>query len=69
MAKYSTEVTGRVDRLPTMMDEGSKELVGWTEVKLLAFEVVRLEASESVTQSLTVRGVMAMVLKELTNEY
>jgi hypothetical protein len=44
-----TEVTRRVDLLPTMMDEGLVELGGLTELKLLAFEVVWLEASKFVT--------------------
>jgi hypothetical protein len=51
------------------MDEGSVEVVGRTEVKLPASEVVWLEASESVTQSVTAGGVKAMVLKELANDY
>jgi hypothetical protein len=44
------------------------EVVGRTEVKLLASEVVWLEAPESATQSVTAGGVKAMVLKELTND-
>jgi hypothetical protein len=60
-------VTGRADPLPTTMDEGSVEVVGRTEVKLPASEVVWLEASESATQSVTAGGVKAMVLKELAN--
>jgi hypothetical protein len=61
-------VTGRADPLSTTMDEGSVEVVGRTEVKLPAFEVVWLEAPESVTQSVTAGGVKAMVLKELAND-
>ncbi len=44
------------------MDEGSVEVVGRTEVKLPASEVVWLEAPESATQSVTAGGVKAMVL-------
>jgi hypothetical protein len=51
-----------------MMDEGSVEVGGRIEVKLPAYEVVWLEASESMTQSVTTGGVKAMVLKELTND-
>jgi hypothetical protein len=41
---------------------------GRTEVKLLASEMVWLEALESATQSMTTEGVKAMVLKELAND-
>jgi hypothetical protein len=51
-----------------MMDEGSIEVGGQTEVKLLDFEVVWLEAPESVTQSMTIGGVKTMVLNELAND-
>jgi hypothetical protein len=51
-----------------MMDEGSVEVGGWIEVKLPAYEVVWLEASESMTQSVATGGVKAIVLKELTND-
>jgi hypothetical protein len=68
MAESPTEVTRRADMLPTMMDEGSIELGGWTEVKLLASEVAWLAVSESTTQLATVGGVKAMVLKELVND-
>jgi hypothetical protein len=61
-------VTRRADLLPTMMDEGSVEVGGQTEVKLPAFEVVWLEAPESTAQSVTAGGVKAMVLKELAND-
>jgi hypothetical protein len=61
-------VTGRADPLPKMMDEGSVEVVGRTEVKLPASEVVWLEAPESATQLVTVGGVKAMVLKELAHD-
>jgi hypothetical protein len=37
--------------------------------KLSASEVVWLEALESVTHSVTIGGVKAMVLKELANDY
>jgi hypothetical protein len=37
----------------------------WTEVKLPASKVVWLEASESVTQSVTAGGTGAMTMKEL----
>jgi hypothetical protein len=43
-------------------------MCGRTEVKLLASEVVWLEAPESATQSVAVGGVKAMVLKELAND-
>jgi hypothetical protein len=49
-------VTRRDDPLPAMMDEGSVEVGGRTEVKLSASEVVWLRAPESVTQSVTGRG-------------
>jgi hypothetical protein len=61
-------VTGRADPLPTTMDEGSVEVGGRTEDKLLASEVVWMEMPESVTQSVTAGGVKAMVLKELAND-
>jgi hypothetical protein len=50
------------------MDEGSVEVGGRTEDKLPASEVVWLETSESATQSVTVGGVKALVLKELAND-
>jgi hypothetical protein len=56
-------VTGRADPLPIMMDERSVEVGGRTEVKLLAFEVVWLEAPESATQSVITGGVKVKVLK------
>jgi hypothetical protein len=63
-------VTERAGLLPPMMDKGSIEIGGCTEVKLPASEVVWLEASESVIQSVTIGGVKAMVLKELlANDY
>jgi hypothetical protein len=68
-AESSTEVSGRADPLPAMMDEGSLEVGGRTEVKLSASEVVWLEAPESVTQSVTVGRVKTMVLKELPNDW
>jgi hypothetical protein len=68
MAESPTKVIGRVDQLSTTMDEGSMKVGGRTEVKLSASEVVWLEASEFVTQSVTVRGVKAMVLNELAND-
>jgi hypothetical protein len=61
-------VTGRADPLPTTMHEGSVEVGGRTEDKLPASEVVWLETSESATQSVTVGGVKALVLKELAND-
>jgi hypothetical protein len=61
-------VTGRADPLLTTMDEGLVEVVGRTEVKLPASEVMWLEAPESATQSVTAGGVKAMVLKELAND-
>jgi hypothetical protein len=61
-------VTGRADLLLTMMDEGSVEVGGRTEVKLPASEIVWLEAPESMTQSVTAGGVKAIVLKELAND-
>jgi hypothetical protein len=42
-------VTERADPLPTTIDEGSVKVGGRIEVKLLASEVVWLEALESVT--------------------
>jgi hypothetical protein len=63
-----TEVTGRVVSLLTMIDEGLVELSGQTIVKLPASEVVWLEAPESVTQSITARGVKGMVPKELASD-
>jgi hypothetical protein len=50
------------------VDEGSVRVGGRIEVKLPAFEVVWLEAPESTTQSVTIEGVKAMVLKELVND-
>jgi hypothetical protein len=50
--------------LPTMMDEGSVRRGGRTEVKLLTLKVVWLEASKSVTQSVTTGGTIVMVWKE-----
>jgi hypothetical protein len=47
-----------------MMDEGSVGRDGWTKVKLLALEVVWLQALKSVTQSVTAGGTIFMVLKE-----
>jgi hypothetical protein len=67
-AESPTEMTGRADPLPTTMDAGSVKMCGRTEVKLLASEVVWLEAPESATQSVAVGGVKAMVLKELAND-
>jgi hypothetical protein len=64
-----TKVIRGVDLLPIMIDEGSVELGGWIVVRLLASEVVWLEASESVTQSVTAGGVKAMVLKELASDH
>jgi hypothetical protein len=64
-----TKVIRGVDLLPIMIDEGSVELGGWIVVRLLASEVVWLEASESVTQSVTAEGVKAMVLKELASDH
>jgi hypothetical protein len=61
-------MTGRADPLPTTMDAGSVKMCGRTEVKLLASEVVWLEAPESTTQSVAIGGVKAMVLKELAND-
>jgi hypothetical protein len=62
-------VSRRADPLPTMMDEGSVEVGGRIEVKLLASKVMWLEALESVTQSITIGGVKAMGLKELADDY
>jgi hypothetical protein len=67
-AESPTEVTGRADPLPTMMDEGSIMVGGRTDVKLTASVVVWLEAPEFVTQSVTTRGVKGLVLKELAND-
>jgi hypothetical protein len=46
------------------MDEGSVGKRDRTEVKVLAVEVVWLEAPESVTQSVTAGGTIVMVWKE-----
>jgi hypothetical protein len=64
-----TEVIGRADLLPIMMEKGLIELGRKIEAKLPAFEVVWLEGAESVTQSVTAGGVKDMVLKELANDY
>jgi hypothetical protein len=53
MTESPTKVTERADMLPTMMDEGSVEVGGRTEVKLSASKVVCLEKSESATQLVT----------------
>jgi hypothetical protein len=42
-------MTERADPLPTIMDEGSVEVGGQTEVKLRTSEVVWLEALEFAT--------------------
>jgi hypothetical protein len=60
----SIEVTGRDDLLPTMMDEGSVERGGRTEIKLLSLGVVWLEALEFVTQSMTAGVTIIVVWKE-----
>jgi hypothetical protein len=62
-------VIGIADPLPTMMDEGSVEVGGRTEVKLPASDVVWLEALESATQSVTTEAVKVMVLKDLAKNY
>jgi hypothetical protein len=69
MTKFPNEVIGRANLLPTMMNEGSVEVGGRTEVKLPASEVLWLEAPESTTQSVTTGGVKTMVLKQLANDY
>jgi hypothetical protein len=63
-----TKVIERTNPLPTMIDEGTVDLKGWKVVKLLAYEVVCLEAAESATQSMTMGGVTIMVLKELVKD-
>jgi hypothetical protein len=50
-----------------MIDEGSVEVGGRTEVKLSASKMVWLEAPESAPQLVIVGEVKAMVLKELAN--
>jgi hypothetical protein len=50
------------------MDEGSVKVGGRTEVKLPSSEVVWFKELESANQSVTARGVKAMVLKELVND-
>ena len=45
------EVTGRVDPLPTMMEEGKVVLWGWGKEIIQGSGVVWYEASESATQS------------------
>jgi hypothetical protein len=64
-AVLPTEVTGRDDPLPKMMDEGSVGRGDLTEVKLLTLKVVWLEAPESMTQSVTTGGTITMVWKEM----
>jgi hypothetical protein len=51
-----------------MMDEGSIELGGRTEVKLPASNVVWLAVLEFGTQLVTAERIKTMVLKELTND-
>jgi hypothetical protein len=51
------------------MDEWSVEVGGQTTIMLPTSEVVLLEALEFTTQSVTARGVKAMVLKMLANDY
>jgi hypothetical protein len=63
-----TEVTGRDDLLPTMIDEGLVELDRRRVVRLLTSEVVWLKAPKSMTKSVTVRGVKGMILKELASD-
>jgi hypothetical protein len=63
-------VTGRVEPLPTTMDEGLAEFKG-RGLEILPTEgVVWCEAPESATQSLTELwgGCSAMVLKEFTSD-
>jgi hypothetical protein len=67
-AESPTEVTRRADPLHITIDEGSVKLGGRIEVKLLASEMVWLEATESVTQLVTAVRVKAIVLKELAND-
>jgi hypothetical protein len=62
-------VIRRADRLPTTMDEGSVKVGGQIKVKLLASKVVWLEVLDSTIESVTARGVKAMVLKELVNDF
>jgi hypothetical protein len=68
-AVLPTEVTGRDDPLPKMMDEGSVGRGDLTEVKLPTLKVVWLEALESMTQSVTTGGTITMVWKEMANSY
>jgi hypothetical protein len=44
------EVTGKVDPLPTMMEEGKVRLPGWGKETILGLGVVWYEASGSATQ-------------------
>ena len=46
-----TEVTGRAEPSPTMMEEGQEGEGGWVEVRMLAYGVVSKEALESAIQS------------------
>jgi hypothetical protein len=64
-------VTGRVEPLPTMIDEGLAEFKG-RGLEILPTEgVVWCETLESATQSLTELwgGCSAMVLKEFVSDY
>jgi hypothetical protein len=64
-----TKVTERTDPLPTTIYEAIAELKDQKPIKLPMFGVVWLEAPEFAAQSVTVGGVMIIVLKELVREY
>jgi hypothetical protein len=51
-----TEVTGRVEPLPTTMEVGCEGWGGWEWSNELVVGVVWKEAPESTTQSVVVRG-------------
>jgi hypothetical protein len=71
MTESPTEVIGREEPLPTMIDEGVDEFKGRGLEILPAKVVVWCEAPESATQSWTELGGSwsVMVLKELARDY
>ena len=65
MTESPTEVTGRAEPLPTMMEEGHEGGGGWVEVRIPASGVVWKEAPESAIQSAEETGeVRVVVLKD-----
>jgi hypothetical protein len=64
-----TDVTGRMNPLPTTMDEGTTGLGGQKREMLLRSGVVWFNAPESVTHSVSEGGVWSViVLKELASD-